>query len=591
MNEADAIHRDEIKYTTRSLKRNTTLGPDGITNEVLKCYTRYQTDFLLKVYNKCLSEGHFPLSWKTARLVLLRKGDKPLEQSSSYRPLCNLDCPGKLLEKILDNRLRKHLEENNGLDDRQYGFRKGRSTTNAVYTLRTIVTNSGPKKKIGVLSLDVKNAFNSAPWEAIMGALQDKNVPSYLRHIIGSYLDNRTLLVSSGGNTKKVPLSIGVPQGSVIGPTLWNIHYDGLLKISLPTGVSFLAFADDVALVASAKDTVALSNLLSEAAEAVSNWLTNTGLQLATQKSEALVITNTRTHNEMIVYINGEEIAAGKTIKYLGLEIDAKLRFTNHVKGAAIKANKVAQNISRIMLNLSLAKPTKRRLIGGVVQSILLYGAPNWSDRISKKGISEISRVQRKTALRIATAYSTVSTDAALVLADLPPIELLAEERRCNYLAKRAIDGHHSNTNARKQVLNTWQTRWDISSKGRWTHRLIQNIEQWFTRKHGEVSFHLTQAFSGHGCFSSYLNSIGKAPSPACWYCDDPTDDALHTVFKCDAWFHSRRRLEINLGEEIHPESIVSVMLKSEGNWLAIRDFIKSILTKKEEEERRRQML
>lgn len=89
------------------------------------------------------------------------------------------------------------------------------------------------------------------------------------------------------------------------------------------------------------------------------------------------------------------------------------------------------------MPNQSLAKLMKRRLIGSVVQSILLYGAPNWFDRISKKGISEISRVQKKTVLGIATAYSTVSTDAALVLADLSPIELL-EERRCTYLSLKA---------------------------------------------------------------------------------------------------------------------------------------------------------
>lgn len=100
-------------------------------------------------------------------------------------------------------------------------------------------------------------------------------------------------------------VSSGVPQGSVLGPTLCNVLYDGFLKNHLPTGVSFLAFADDVALVAVAKDTILLGNSLSEAAETVRNWPLDIGLQLEINKSEALVMTNTRTYNDMTVHVGG----------------------------------------------------------------------------------------------------------------------------------------------------------------------------------------------------------------------------------------------------------------------------------------------
>jgi hypothetical protein len=119
-----------MKTAARSLKSNTAPGPDGITNDVLKCYIRRKPDILVKVYNKCLKEGHFPTAWKTSRLVLIKKGDKKLDKPSSYRPLCILDCLGKLLEKIIDNL----LDSNNGLDERQFGFYKDQSTTDAVHT-------------------------------------------------------------------------------------------------------------------------------------------------------------------------------------------------------------------------------------------------------------------------------------------------------------------------------------------------------------------------------------------------------------------------------------------------------------------------
>lgn len=131
----------------------------------------------------------------------------------------------------------------------------------------------------------------------------------------------------------------------------------------------------------------------------------------------------------MTVSVGGQQILTSKTIKYLGLQIDPKLKFTQHAKDTAIKAQKVVNNISRILPNISLATPRKRRLIASAVQSILLYGAPNWADRMSAKGKTELTKVQRKAAIRVVSAYSTISAVASQVLADLPPIDLLAIEK------------------------------------------------------------------------------------------------------------------------------------------------------------------
>jgi len=106
---------------------------------------------------------------------------------------------------------------------------------------------------VGMLTLDVKNAFNSAPWDKILDALRRKSTPRYLLNILGQYLrDRRIVVYGNDGAARVVNVSCGVQQGSVLGPDLWNVLYDELLGISLPPNVEVIAFADDVALVATA---------------------------------------------------------------------------------------------------------------------------------------------------------------------------------------------------------------------------------------------------------------------------------------------------------------------------------------------------
>jgi len=233
--------------------------------------------------------------------------------------------------------------------------------------------------------MDIKNAFNSAPWNAILNAMYEKEVPAYLQQTISSYLEDRSVLIETGTDGfKEIDVTCGVPQGSFIGPTLWNLLYDGLLKTRLPNRVKFMAYADDVALVTEARDSIQLEQLLTVSAQIVKNWLTNTGLELAVNKCEAMAVTKTRTHNDLRITIDGHQVSTSSSIKYLGLQIDNKWSFAEHARAVAAKAGKVVQNLSKIIPNISAAKSTKRKLLSNVVHSIMLYGAPVWAQDMNK---------------------------------------------------------------------------------------------------------------------------------------------------------------------------------------------------------------
>ena len=132
------VQREEL-YTLKELKRtggrlraNTAPGIDGLPNEILNEVIMECPEILLEVFNSCLREGRFFADWKEQRLVLLKKCNKPLGDASSYRPICLLDTMGNLLEKIILQRLQGHMVRKNGVSENQFGFRKGRSTVDAI---------------------------------------------------------------------------------------------------------------------------------------------------------------------------------------------------------------------------------------------------------------------------------------------------------------------------------------------------------------------------------------------------------------------------------------------------------------------------
>ena len=227
--------------------------------------------------------------------------------------------------------------------------------------------------------------------------------------------------------------------------------YDGLLRIDTGGNVedmsstSLVAFADDVAVVATGHTTSILEEVTNNVLTKIADWMDNTaGLTLAADKTEAVMLTTKRGYEMPVFSVKGVAVEPQEGLRYLGVQLSRKLGFKLHIETAAKKAGATAESLRKILPNVGGARQWKRKVLAMAVQSKLLYAAPVWADALEFEcNVKTLVRPQRRIALRVAKAYRTVSANAILVVAGMVPAHLKAQEQQfkfySNFLLKEGI--------------------------------------------------------------------------------------------------------------------------------------------------------
>lgn len=604
--EVPEITEEELSAAILRLRaKNTAPGPDGIPGRALALALKELAPRFKGFLVACLEQGCFPKSWKTGKLVLLKKDGRPADSPSAYRPIVLLDEAGKLFERVIAFRLNSHLlQVGPNLAECQYGFRRGRSTMDAISRVKALAVEAVAQGEVVLaVSLDISNAFNTLPWVCIKEALRFHRVPCYLRRVLDDYLSDRHVAypVRDGWGRKETVR--GVPQGSVLGPLLWNIGYDWVLRGANLRGIDLICYADDTLVTARGGNYREALILATAGVAQVMGRIKRLGLTVALNKSEALCFHGPRNAPPAgsVLTVSGVSIGVGLTMKYLGLVLDSQWNFKEHFRLQAPKLIKTALALGRLLPNLGGPNVGCRRLYTNVVRSMALYGAPIWVDSLTTHNKMLLRRPQRAIAVRVIRGYRTVSFEAACVIAGTLPWDLDAQvlaKFYCRMTESRSGGIFPSpeaikrwRTEGRDEAFVLWLERLESPSAG---HRTIEAIRpvlaEWVQRKHGFLSFRSVQVLSGHGCFGKYLFKIARRESSAeCHECGGAVDTAEHTLAECPEWDSLRASLVSVVGADLSLPTIVAAMVDSERAWDAFHNFCELVMARKETAERVRE--
>lgn len=371
----------EILSIIRSMKTKKAPGPDGIRNVILKHLPKKALVALTKILNACLRLAYFPLKWKHASVIAIPKPNKNITCPGNYRPISLLSGLSKILERLILNRLNRHVEVNEVIPHEQFGFKKGHSTIHQLVRIKQeIKRNFSHGKSTGMVLLDVEKAYDSVWQEAVVFKLHQSNCPLYLVKIISSFLSNRRFEVTLNGSTSTShPIPFGVPQGSVLSPTLYNIFTSDTIMVD---GVVYAFFADDTAFLAADKDPAQIVTKLQHAQNNLESYQRKWRIKVNATKTQTIFFTKKRAARNLpttAITTNGQPSNWEDDGKYLGVILDSKLTFAKHVNYSIDKLDKTVRCLySLINRRSKLAVKNKALIFKCVLRPLMTYGSPVW---------------------------------------------------------------------------------------------------------------------------------------------------------------------------------------------------------------------
>jgi hypothetical protein len=427
---------NEVKETISSLKRFKSSDIDGNVADFFIDSNEFIAPYLVKIFNVIYDKGEYPEAWSKGAIVPIhKKGD--YTDPANYRGITLVNVVAKIFSLVLRNRINKFCENENVLNDSQFGFRDKRSTADCIFLLHAIIQKVLLNKcKLYCAFIDYEKAFDTVIHEALWIKLVQSGISCKIIKMIKAIYENVKSCIKNHDNSSNAQffdISLGLKQGEPLSPLLFILFVNDISSCINFSQLSnddinllsmyMLLFADDIALFTTNPDSLQLQ--LNQVYEYSRKW----GLKINVDKTKICIFEKRKSRHNYTWFVDNEPIEIVDSFCYLGIQFFYTGSMVNAVKTLSDQALKAYNNLLSVFSRIKLDIKTKLSLFDSLVVPILLYGSEVW-------GIYNCKEID-KLHLRFCKIVLGVrpQTSNAAVLGELGrfPLSVICKERALKY--------------------------------------------------------------------------------------------------------------------------------------------------------------
>lgn len=450
---------DQISKIMSAQQPKLSCGIDSINNKLVKNFHKELANPMTKIINKSIQESKVPKMYKIGRLIpLFKKGNQA--DCGNYRPVSLLSSLSKILEKVISGQMMHYLNTHNLLCPDQFGFRPKSQTNHVVQKLINDISKNATANKVTIATyLDLSKAFDCIQYEILYKKLEYLGFDSKTIAWFKDYLSGRLQCVDLDGTLSDwEEVQLGVPQGSILGPTLFLLYINDVNNAD--KSASFTKFADDSTVTSFGNSIKEAASKMNVIMKNVDTWFDQNKLNLNPSKTRYMIFGAGRADpdcdSENLIQIRNEPLqrvwrkGKEKAFKLVGIWIDEELKWSEHIAVTHKKINSAIYGISKTGRQLSIKN--KRLMYMGLIQSHLVYGNPFWG-HATKGRLQPLFTAQKRAIRNIHGLHRRDHTHKYFIKSEILKLNELISYTNLTYI-HGSID-----KNSPENIGNLWKEK------------------------------------------------------------------------------------------------------------------------------------